>query len=251
MPLYGLIGFPLKHSASPAWYLEQFRILALKDWNYRLFPLPSAADLPALLKAESSLRGLNVTIPYKQSVIPLLNELDPLAAAIGSVNVISVTRKDDAVVTRGYNTDMAGFMETVPNEMYKEKALVLGYGGAARAVCNALESLNIQFLVISRIQKGNHFRSWDQVNAHMIRNHRFIINATPLGMFPETDAAPAIPYEHLTASHFLYDLIYYPETTAFMAQGISRNARVMNGMNMLIRQARLSLEIFLQEMQAR
>lgn len=219
--LYGLIGYPLGHSFSKGYFSEKFQQLGLeKTHAYETFPLESIEALPALLEQHQGiLKGLNVTIPYKEKVLPYLNKLDPAAAQIGAVNTIKITKEGQCI---GYNTDYWGFRQTLENwacfPKFKDRlALVLGNGGAAKALCLAMEHLGLRVQVVSRQGNAGH---WTYA---ALENHLdevgLIVNSTPLGMHPNTEQAPALPYQALSAQHFLYDIVYNPLETSFLRLG--------------------------------
>jgi len=241
MKVYGLIGYPLSHSFSKGFFAEKFAREGIRDCMYESFPIPEIGDLPALLAQYSDLQGLNVTIPYKQAVMSYLDELSPAAAQIGAVNCIHF--KDGRKI--GYNTDAIGFRRSLEPllQPHHNKALVLGTGGAAKAVQYVLEGLNIPYKLVSR-QASADAISYGQLDAATMASHTLIINTTPLGMYPNVSAAPALPYEQLTDKHLLYDLIYNPAVTAFLQQGADRGATIKNGHEMLILQAEASWEIW-------
>jgi len=241
MKVYGLIGYPLSHSFSKGFFAEKFAREGIRDCMYESFPIPEIGELPALIAQYPDLQGLNVTIPYKQVVMPYLDEMSPAAAQIGAVNCI---RFKDGRKT-GYNTDAIGFRRSLEPllKSYHNKALVLGTGGAAKAVQYVLENLNIPYKLVSRKASADSV-SYEQLDASIMASHTLIINTTPLGMYPNVDAAPALPYELLTDKHLLYDLIYNPAVTAFLQQGADRGATIKNGHEMLILQAEASWEIW-------
>jgi shikimate dehydrogenase len=241
MKVYGLIGYPLSHSFSKGFFAEKFAREGIKGCMYESFPIPGIEELPALIAQYPELQGLNVTIPYKQAVIPYLDELSPAAAQIRAVNCI---RFKDGRKT-GYNTDAIGFRRSLEPLLrsHHNKALVLGTGGAAKAVQYVLESLHIPYKLVSR-QAGDDTIAYEQLDAAMMASHTLIINTTPLGMYPNVDAAPALPYEQLTDKHLLYDLIYNPAVTAFLQKGADKGATIKNGHEMLILQAEASWEIW-------
>lgn len=241
MKVYGLIGYPLSHSFSKGFFAEKFAREGIRDCMYESFPIPEIGELPALIAQYPDLQGLNVTIPYKQVVMPYLDEMSPAAAQIGAVNCI---RFKDGRKT-GYNTDAIGFRRSLEPllKSYHNKALVLGTGGAAKAVQYVLENLNIPYKLVSR-QASADSVSYEQLDASIMASHTLIVNTTPLGMYPNVDAAPALPYEQLTDKHLLYDLIYNPAVTAFLRQGADRGATIKNGHEMLILQAEASWEIW-------
>ncbi len=243
MKTYGLIGYRLSHSFSKKYFTEKFQREGIQDCIYENFPLDTIQEFSALLRSGANLRGFNVTIPYKQEIIPFLNDLDPAAKEIGAVNVIRVM--DDGKLI-GYNSDYYGFknsLEAFISKNTAHKALVLGTGGAAKAVVTALRDLGIPYKYVSRTKSEN-MLSYAELNAELMNEHSIIINTSPLGMYPDVDSFPAIPYEFLTDQHYLYDLVYNPEETVFMKKGRERGAHVMNGLPMLIGQAEKAWEIW-------
>jgi shikimate dehydrogenase len=240
---YGLIGYPLGHSFSQQFFTEKFRALGLHDHEYLNFPIEEISQLPDLIKDIPRLRGFNVTIPHKQRIMPLLDRIDDQAAAIGAVNCVSLL---DGKLT-GYNTDADGFKLSIKPflENHYERALILGTGGSSRAVAYVLKQWGIPFHFVSR-EKRNGAISYADINPDSIQHFKLIINTTPLGMFPNVDASPPLPYEALGSSHFLYDLVYNPEETKFLQLGKLAGARTMNGMAMLRLQAEKSWEIWKQ-----
>lgn len=245
MRRYGLIGFPLGHSFSQAWFTRMFAENGIGDCVYENFPLESIGELPALIARRPDLHGLNVTIPYKEAVIPYLDEIDPQAAAIGAVNCIKITRTGDATRLKGYNADAWGFERSLLGMIGagRPDALVLGTGGASKAVAHVLDKLGIAFRFVSRRANGE-ILSYDDLTPATIEQTPLIVNTTPLGMSPHTGASPDIPYETIGKFHFLYDLIYNPAETAFLHKGRMRGATVMNGYSMLTGQAEKSWEIW-------
>ena len=242
---YGLIGYPLGHSFSPAWFAEKFAREGIDDVSYSLFPLADITEFPAFLAAHPGLRGFNVTIPYKERIIPFLDCLDPAAAAIGAVNCVTVGA--DGLLT-GYNTDAPAFDAELSEPIDREKpaALILGGGGASKAVSYMLRERGIDYLVVSRTPGPGHIQ-YSDISTETIAARRLIINATPLGTFPDVAACPPIPYNYLTPQHFLFDLVYNPPLTEFMRRGTAQGARTVNGYGMLVRQAELSWGIWNQE----
>jgi len=245
MNLYGLIGFPLSHSFSKKYFTEKFAREGIADSAYELFELPDIREFPALLATQPNLRGINVTIPHKQNVIPYLDALDDSARKVGAVNVIKLNREGKKT---GYNSDYFGFMKSLRTWLdalgvVRPAALVLGTGGASRAVKAALTDLGIEYHVVSR-QADKAVFSYEQLNADIIASHLLIINTTPLGTYPQTNTSPPIPYHALTPHHLLYDLVYNPAETEFMTQGSARGASVHNGLPMLHLQAEKAWEIW-------
>ena len=243
----GLIGKKLGHSFSKKYFQTKFEKENIEGWEYDLYELSTAENLISLIENEVDLRGVNVTIPYKQDVIPLLDKIDEKASRIGAVNVIKIDKKG---LKTGYNSDYYGFKHSLENWIKDHKpvnlsALILGTGGASKAVKVALEDLDIPFLFISRTNEGL-TKSYEELNKNpdLVDSHQLIINTTPLGMYPEVDTCPNIPYQRLTSSHFLYDLVYNPELTLFMKKGLEKKSRVKNGLEMLELQADKSWEIW-------
>ena len=237
---YGLIGFPLTHSFSPAYFKMKFAAQHI-DAVYELYPMPVINELPVLLEANPGIVGLNVTTPHKESVIRYLQSLDTAAAVIGAVNCIVI--KDG--ILRGYNTDATGFEQSL-NPLLKPhhtQALILGSGGSSKAVAYTLGQLGIPFRKVSRKKMQGSY-TYDELTADLIRQHRLIINTTPLGMYPLIDAAPPIPYDAITSQHLCYDLIYNPEETKFLALAKAQDATIKNGFEMLQLQAEASWEIW-------
>lgn len=242
--LYGLIGFPLGHSWSASYFNEKFRKEGQSHKRYKPFPLASIGEFPALIHDQPSLAGLNVTIPYKEKIIPYLDELDPVALEIGAVNTIMISRKNGSVRTKGFNTDTGGFYLTLKDQVNECKALILGTGGAAKAVAYALTKFEIPYTFVSRNAKGSGICSYNELNIQVIKYNKLIINTSPLGMYPDVTTFPPIPYHALGKDHFLYDLIYNPEETMFLKKGKAMHTRTMNGKQMLVNQAELAYEIF-------
>jgi len=238
--IYGLIGYPLQHSFSPTYFAEKFARLKI-DAVYRSFELQSISELPQLIQSHPSLRGLNVTIPYKTAVLPMLDEIDEAVVAIGAVNCIDIRNGR----LKGYNTDAIGFERSLIPLLQPrhQKALVLGTGGSSKAVQYVLKKLGIPFLSVSRNPEANTL-SYNDLNAAIIQEYLLIINTTPLGMFPNTATAPQIPYHAITARHLLYDLVYNPPETQFLAYGKEAGAIGKNGLEMLHLQAEASWEIW-------
>lgn len=257
MKKFGLIGFPLKHSFSKKYFTEKFEELGIKDCEYNLYAIPHISDLPDLLKQEPQLCGLNVTIPHKIGVMFYLNKISPEAREVDAVNCIKIRKINqlesffcgevsmNEVELEGYNTDVYGFEESLKPLIKKHhtKALVLGNGGAARAVFYVLKSMEIEYSVVSRRANPKQY-SYEQLNKRIIDNHTLIINTTPLGTYPNVDEAPDIPYEYLSSRHLLYDLVYNPEETKFLKMGMDKGAATKNGLEMLYLQAEKNWEIW-------
>lgn len=245
MRRFGLIGFPLSHSFSKKFFTQKFTEENILDCAYELFPIEDAALLPVLIAQEQELEGINVTIPHKLAVIPLLDEIDEAAAQIGAVNCIAVKRDNGEVFLKGYNTDAYGFEESlVPMlEPQHTRALVLGDGGAAKAVKYVLNKLGIPFLVVTR-RPASDTVLYEQITADVLKEYTILINTTPLGMSPDYDSHPDLPYESLSDQHLAYDLVYNPEETVFLRKAREKGAKIKNGMEMLYLQAERSWYIW-------
>ena len=233
---YGIIGYPLQHSFSAKYFNEKFSKEGIKA-EYSLYPTKVES---LKLKVESllaSLDGFNVTLPYKQAIIPYLDRLDDTAQAVGAVNVV--------YKRVGYNTDCLGFIESIRPLVRKDdrKALVLGTGGASKAVCYGLKQLGITPTLVSRTPKEG-MLGYGDLTGEVMKAHTIIVNCTPLGMFPEVDSCPDIPYERITAQHLLFDCIYNPEVTLFLRKGQAQGATIQNGIGMLLGQAKAAWEIW-------
>lgn len=246
---YGLIGFPLIHSFSKTFFNQKFQAESIRA-RYDNFEIASIDLFPALLADTPSLAGLNVTIPYKEKVIPYLDDIDPLAARAGAVNVIKIIRDKRGKLLEnrrlvGFNSDVAGFTDSIRPLITdsRHRALVLGTGGAAKAVCVGLDMLDVEAQLVSRTRRPG-VLAYADLTPEIIASHKVIVNTTPLGMYPHVDEAPAIPYEALTADHLCYDLLYNPDVTLFMKKARANGAEVKNGLEMLLLQAFLSWEIW-------
>ncbi|RMG78305.1 MAG: shikimate dehydrogenase [Bacteroidetes bacterium] len=240
--LFGLIGYPLSHSFSKKYFTQKFESEGISGCRYELFPLENLDDLPDLWRRFPGWAGMNVTIPYKEKVMAFLDELDPEAEAVGAVNTIRFLDGKK----RGFNTDIFGFEHTLKaflGDSLPEHALVLGTGGASKAVAFVLKKLGISFQKVSRRPAPDRL-TYADLTPECIEKHHLIINTTPLGTAPRTENAPPIPYEALTNAHFLYDLVYNPEKTLFLARGESRRAKTCNGLKMLYLQAERAWEIW-------
>ncbi|MBI9053104.1 MAG: shikimate dehydrogenase [Bacteroidales bacterium] len=246
MKLYGLIGKSLTHSFSLSYFKEKFIKEGIEDAYYNLYPLQTIDEFNQLITDSSELSGLNVTIPYKTEVIPFLDYLDNAAKEIGAVNTIKFNRENSKLKLYGYNTDCLGFWESLKpilNENHK-KALILGTGGSSKAVSYSLRKANIQCLFASRNPIQENSISYDQINEQILQDYTIIINTSPLGMFPETDKYPNIPYKLVSSKHILYDLIYNPNQTVFLKKGQEQGAVIKNGLEMLKIQANYSWKIW-------
>jgi shikimate dehydrogenase len=241
----GLIGFPLGHSFSVGYFNEKFRRENINGYEYLNFPISDIADLPGLIEHTGGLIGLNVTIPHKQAVIPYLSEIDEDAKAIGAVNVLTVRRSGGTIHIKGHNTDLIGIRECLNQWELPSgiRALVLGTGGSSRAVCRELDIRKIEYTLVSRTPNEPEL-GYSDLSESLVRERKLIINCTPVGMFPKIQNKPEIPYHGITVEHYLFDLIYNPETTLFMQEGLVRGAAVQGGLRMLHAQAEASWDIW-------
>jgi len=244
MRKFGLIGYPLSHSFSQKYFSEKFKREHLTDCVYENFSLPSINELPRVLETESFLRGLNVTIPYKEVVIPFLHESNDVVTKTGACNCIDI--RDGKL--SGFNTDIIGFEQSLKKQLKSshKKALILGTGGASKAVEYVIRKLDIDYKIVSRNpnNKSEKYISYDQVTESLMQSHTLIINTTPLGMFPDIRQCPPLPYQALSSDHYLFDLIYNPAKTIFLQKGETAGATINNGLEMLIIQAEESWKIW-------
>ncbi|SKC89386.1 shikimate dehydrogenase family protein [Ohtaekwangia koreensis] len=242
--VFGLIGGTVSHSFSKSYFDEKFFREGLRDYRYELFPLGNITEIEALLKDTKGLTGLNVTIPYKEQIMKYLDEVDGFAKKIGAVNVIKI--KDGKL--KGFNTDSDAFFETIEKWLPKDKtfnALILGTGGSSKAVQEALKKLKIEYTLVSREARKGLIAYTDlEKDPSIITNTKLIINTTPLGMSPKTEAMPPINYELLGSEHYVYDLIYNPARTLFLQKSEMRGTIIKNGLEMLHVQAEKSWTIW-------
>lgn len=244
MKTYGIIGFPLTHSFSQQYFTEKIATEGITDAVFNVFPLTTIEEFPTLLRNHPSLKGLAVTIPYKEQVLKYISNLSEEVKQIGAANCIRLKGNE----LMAFNTDIIGFEKSFVKHLKPQhaKALVLGTGGASKAVQYVLKKQGIEFLVVSRNTAENSIRYAD-ITETIIRDHNIIINSTPLGMLPATDTCPDIPYHLLTADHYLYDLVYAPAKTLFLQKGEERGATIENGFEMLIIQAEENWRIWNEE----
>jgi shikimate dehydrogenase len=246
MKAYGLIGYPLSHSFSVGYFTNKFKNEGIADSTYSAFPMESLSHFRNLVNENLSLEGLNVTIPYKEKIIAFMDSLDPEAAEIGAVNTVKIFRTAEGFTCRGYNSDAWGFeMSLRPfiTESCKQ-ALILGTGGASRAVAHVLKKLGCQVIYVSRNPRDAQQLSYPALSAEVILGSQVIINSSPVGMYPKVSEYPDIPYELLSEQHILYDLIYNPSETLFLKKGRDQGAITINGLQMLHLQAERSWEIW-------
>ena len=244
MKKFGIIAYPLGHSFSPGYFNEKFQNEGI-DAIYEKYELPVITDLQAIIDYTQDLCGFNVTIPYKEKVMSYLDVISPEARAIGAVNVVKVTNKDGKKHLEGYNSDLIGFTRSIQPllEAHHKKALVLGTGGASKAVMYGLHKLGIETMLVSRYQKNNTIQ-YEQIDEEVMKEYTVIVNCTPCGMAPHFDECPAIPYCHITPKHLLFDLIYNPDETLFLKNGREQGAVTKNGLEMLLLQAEGAWEIW-------
>ena len=243
MRIYGLIGYPLSHSFSKKFFADKFFNEGVKDCVYENFAIPSIDEFEHLVNT-THLKGLNVTIPYKQQVIRYLYEANEVVKKTGACNCIKIENGK----LLGFNTDTIGFEESLKKFLkpYHKRALILGTGGAAKAIMYVLEKLQIEYITITRNSNGVVYPliDYNGLTDELIRSHTLIINTTPLGMYPQINVAPAINYEMITPSHYLFDVVYNPEKTLFLKRGEDKGASIQNGFDMLIIQAEESWKIW-------
>jgi shikimate dehydrogenase len=245
MRTYGLIGFPLSHSFSRAFFTEKFA-REEKNEQYINFEIDKITLLPGIVENHPELAGLNVTIPYKQQVIPFLDRLDAVASGTGAVNTIRIRRESGRIFTEGFNTDVDGFTGSILPMLkpWHRSALILGTGGAAKAVVYSFNQMGISWMQVSRNPSGGKYISYAMIDRAILESFTIVVNTTPLGTFPDINSFPAIPYHFLTGKHLLFDLVYNPPFTRFLANGADRGAAVRNGREMLELQALKSYGIW-------
>ncbi|GAA4953445.1 shikimate dehydrogenase [Algibacter agarivorans] len=239
----GLLGKNISYSFSKSYFKKKFEDEDIHNTSYENFDIESIDLFPSIIKKTEGLKGLNVTIPYKEQVIPYLDKVNKKAKAIGAVNTIRITKKGKLV---GYNTDCYGFKHTIKPflKSHHKNALILGTGGASKAIAYSLKEMGISYQYVSRkLKKGIGF-SYDTLQESDVENHQIIINCTPLGTFPNVDDCPNIPYGAISKNHILFDLIYNPEETTFLKQGKQNQATTINGLNMLKLQAEKAWSIW-------
>jgi shikimate dehydrogenase len=242
--IYGLLGFPLTHSFSQTFFNQKFESENINA-KYLNFEIPDIGDIMEVVAEHPTLMGLNVTIPYKEQVLPYLDDIDSEAQNIGAVNVIKIIRKKNNLQFKGYNSDVIGFSDSLRPLLTPErnKALVLGTGGAAKAISYGLNKLGVSPTYVSRKPKEGQL-TYDDLTPEIMAEYKVIVNTTPLGMYPHVDECPNIPYELLSPAHLCYDLIYNPDTTLFMKKAATYGAEVKNGLEMLLLQAFVSWKIW-------
>jgi shikimate dehydrogenase len=246
MKIYGLIGYPLGHSFSAGYFAAKFEKEKIKNCIYKNFSIDNISKLPGIITETPDLNGLNVTIPYKEQVIKYLDEIDPEANEVGAINTLKILRTGKVYKLKGYNSDVYGFQKSLQPllKKYHKKALILGSGGASKAIKFVLGKLGIEYISASIEElKENEIR-YEVIDKKMIEERLLIIHATPLGTFPNVDSCPPIPYEFLTPKHILFDLVYNPEETLYLKKGKEKGAKTINGLRMLHLQAERSWKIW-------
>lgn len=243
---YGLVGYPLSHSFSKQYFENKFKAENI-DAKYSNYEFKDIEDIFEVVENNDSLVGFNVTIPHKESIMPLLDIVDSRAFKVGAVNVVKIERTEKfGVQLVGYNTDVVGFIASI-RPLLKEchkKALILGTGGAAKAVKFSLCELGIDNMYVSRTIKNDFTINYDELTKDILQEYKIIVNCTPVGTFPNVEEYINIPYEHIGEEHLLFDLVYNPVTTSFMKKGIERGATVKNGQEMLELQAEAAWKIW-------
>ena len=242
MTLFGLVGKNIGYSFSKNYFTEKFQNLGLKEYFYQNFDLETIDTLPEIIAKNPDLQGFNVTIPYKEKIIQYLDAINDEAQKIGAVNVVKITNDRKLI---GYNTDFYGFSKSLESLLTKnhQKALILGTGGASKAIFYALEQLKIPYTIVSRTKNATNI-TYTEIDKKIILEHQIIINATPLGTFPNVDNCPDIPYNYLNNNHLCYDLIYNPSESLFLKLAKEKGALTKNGLEMLQLQAEKSWEIW-------
>lgn len=244
MEKYGLLGYPLGHSFSRNFFNEKFANEGI-DAEYVNFEIPTIDDIMEIIAENKNLKGLNVTIPYKEKVIPYLDEMSPEARAIGAVNVVKVIRTSNEVKLKGFNSDVIGFTRSIEPllESHHKKALVLGTGGASKAIKHGLKQLGIEYTMVSRREVDGTIQ-YKNITPEVLQEYTVIVNCTPSGMYPHVNECPELPYEAMSSKHLLYDLVYNPDETLFMKMGAKYGAKTKNGLEMLLLQAYASWEFW-------
>lgn len=246
MKVYGLIGYPLAHAYSPVYFAEKFKKLGIKDAKYELIPLSDISKIKNIIKSKTNMVGFNVTTPYKELIIPYLNELDEIIYKLGTVNTVKITRNGKDFSLKGFNTDIYGIEKTlnilkIPSG---SKALILGSGGSGKTVAYVLNKMGIEYTQVSRNPQKINILSYDKITEGIIKNHNLIINATPVGMYPKIDNCPQIPYQFISQHHICFDLVYNPEETIFLKKIKDKGAKAINGLIMLYEQADKAWDIW-------
>lgn len=247
---FGLIGYPLAHAYSQIYFEEKFQKESINDAKYNLYPITEISKMVNIITTNQNLVGLNVTTPYKELVLPYLDELDESVLKIGTVNTIKIYRiGEDKFKLKGYNTDIFGLQKTLETVdiSRKVKALILGSGGSGKTVKFVLEELNIKSTTVSRNPKNLSELSYNNITESVLKHHNLIINASPVGMYPKVENFPNIPYEYISENHICFDLVYNPDKTLFLQKAEAKGAKIINGLTMLFEQALRAWEIWNQD----
>ena len=245
MDKYGLIGYPLGHSFSISYFNQKFQDENI-DAVYENYEIPTIDELPEVLSSNPELKGLNVTIPYKEKVLPFLDSIAPEARAIGAVNVIRVRHDGKDIHLKGYNSDVIGFTQSIEpmiDKKWHKKALILGTGGASKVIDYGLRNLGLETVFVSRYERPETIQ-YERITPDVVREYNVIVNCTPVGMYPNTEECPRLPYDAMDSHTILYDLIYNPDETLFMKRGAAHGAQTKNGLEMLLLQAFASWEFW-------
>ena len=247
MKTYGLIGYRLGHSFSQKFFTQKFASENLQEHEYVNFELDRIEEFPEIFERGMNICGLNCTIPYKQLIMRFLDEIDPEAAQIGAVNTIKISGENGRRMLKGFNTDLYGFEHSIRPMLGEKhrKALILGTGGASKAVKYLFDRMGIGYLsATTKAERAEKEIGYDELTEALMREYLIVVNATPLGTFPKVDTCPDIPYRHITPDHVLYDLVYNPEETLFLKKGKAQGAQTKNGLEMLHLQAIRAWEIW-------
>lgn len=242
---YGIIGYPLGHSASQTFFNNKFREEGINA-EYFKYQIPDISDFPDVIRSNPELRGMNVTIPYKELIIPYLDELDEDTRRIGAVNVIRFIREGGKLKLKGYNSDLVGFQESI-RPLLKEhhrKALILGTGGASKAIAQGLKNLGLEYIFVSRTKRRENTILYNELTEQVMSDYTVVVNTSPVGTFPDVDEYPDIPYHLISDKHLFYDLVYNPPLTKFLEKAADRGAEIKNGEEMLRLQAVAAWEIW-------
>ncbi len=244
--LFGIVGYPLLQTSSPGYFRQKWEKENIKNTSYQIFPLKTLSEFMTLIESKPDLVGLNVTIPYKVSIIEKLHELSEEAKAIGAVNVIKISRHNDKAILTGFNTDAIGFERSITPLMrsHHRAALILGTGGASRAAAYVFQKIGIDYFLVSRDPHGKNHIGYDNLTMDLFESHTIVVNASPMGMFPDIDSCPPLPYEYLSGHHLIFDMVYNPAETVFLQKGKAAGAAVLNGLPMLHQQAEATWQIW-------
>ena len=243
---FGLIGYPLTHSWSKKYFDKKFGDENITDAKYELYPVKHIEDAFRLIFADKSIIGLNITIPFKEKIIPYLNEFSPEARKVGAVNTIKIEHLEDEVSIKAYNTDVFGFEDSIKELLDSglNKALILGTGGSSKACTYVFDQHNVEYTLVSRLKKGDKTILYHEIKEVDFSSYDIIVNTTPVGMYPNSGEMPNLPYHLLNSNQVLFDLIYNPEKTLFLKEGEKAGCRIINGLQMLRKQAEKAWEIW-------